>query len=305
MHKHKKIIDFIEWEMCGEIGKIRRGEVCGVLLQVPYLDHIDFAMASELKVTFSDKNNKFQYDGHAVRIKVKSMKKKGGKLYLGDRDSCSMVQLKFRNVTHVVCSDTDLHGRCKEADITYCKIDPIDDKRICFTDAYKFIDNALESGSNTLITCETGLGKSACILLYYMMKREQTTLADSHRYINSLRPGINSDDKKSGFRPNCVEILIDEEKKMYKNSKVSHGKIPSCELRSDRSMVYIDGKENPYSTTTNSLFGGGGSSGSSNKNKKPKSDFQVFRALLFLIFLFAFMFFFIGAARKFFGLHDY
>ena len=91
------------------------------------------------------------------------------------------------------------------------------------------IDNALESGSNTLITCETGLGKSACILLYYMMKREQTTLADSHRYINSLRPGINSDDKKSGFRPNCVEILIDEEKKMYKNSKVSHGKIPSCD----------------------------------------------------------------------------
>ena len=71
-------------------------------------------MSSELKVTFSDKMNKYQYDGHANHIPLPSMAKGKGKLWLGDRDSCSMVQLKHRNIKSVVNAQGDMHGLSKE-----------------------------------------------------------------------------------------------------------------------------------------------------------------------------------------------
>ena len=77
-------------------------------------------MSSELKVTFSDKMNKYQYDGHANEIPLSPMAKGPGKgkLWLGDRDSCSMVQLKHRDIKSVVNAQGDMHGLSKEGRCT-------------------------------------------------------------------------------------------------------------------------------------------------------------------------------------------
>jgi len=86
------------------------------------LFHILTMSSSELKVTFSDKMNKYQYDGHANQIPLSSMsaKKDKGKLYLGDRDSCSMVQLKHRDIWSVVNAQGDMHGLAKEGTSVVC-----------------------------------------------------------------------------------------------------------------------------------------------------------------------------------------
>ena len=250
-------------------------------------------MSQELKVSFTDKNNKYQYDGHAERIKVKSMRKKGGKLFLGDRQAVSMVQLKHRKVTHVVNADVDQHMLCREENIHYCKIDPIDDKRSCLEKAFKFIDDALEAGQNTLITCHTGYGKSAAVLLYYLMKRDGLTLADAHRHIEATRPGARSDDKTSGFRPDLVKLLQQEEKYLYK------GQAASTSLQ-DRTMVYKDGKgvwTAPFKSGVSAS--GHKNSRSNSKSTEKKGNGGALKAVAFTIAMFMFMLFFIGAVKKF------
>ena len=73
-------------------------------------------MSSDFKVTFSDKMNKYQYDGHANHIPLLSMPKGKGQLWLGDRDSCSMVQLKHRHIKSVVNAQGDMHGLAREGE---------------------------------------------------------------------------------------------------------------------------------------------------------------------------------------------
>jgi protein-tyrosine phosphatase len=249
-------------------------------------------MSSELKVTFSDKNNRFQYDGHAERIKVPSLKKKGGKLYLGDRDSCSMVQLKHRSISHVVNCDTDQHLLCREENISYLKVDPIVDKPTCLDKSFRFIDEALELGKNTLITCHTGYGKSACILIYYIMKRESMTLADAHRHVESVRPGIKSDSKTSGFRPDLVKLLQQQEKYLFK------GQAASTRL-DERTMVYTDGKGPAVPVGGASNIYNPNSKRNSKSTAKNSGGLGAVKAVAYMIALFLFLFFFIGAVGKF------
>lgn len=192
-------------------------------------------MSSEFKITFSDKMNKYQYDGHAHEIPITNPKKTAGKLFLGDRDSCSMVQLLHRNVKCVVNAQGDMHGLSKEDTIKYLKLDPVDNNKSCFELAYRFIDTSLDAGNNVLVCCHSGLGKSAAIVLYYVMKKLGLSFADSHRLVEAERIGIRSDSKTSGFRPDLVRILLEFERELNKSQA-------NTVRLDDRIMEYCDGK---------------------------------------------------------------
>ena len=151
---------------------------------------------SGLKVTFID-NSASQYDEFADEIKYSSSKKSKGKLYLGDRHSCAMVQLKHRNISAVVNCDTDLFGLAKEKDIRYLKVDPCidhDDPQKNFDHAYKifeisfnFIDQELTSGHNVLVHCEKGVTKSAAVVIFYLMKKRAISLAEAYKEVKEYR----------------------------------------------------------------------------------------------------------------------
>ena len=248
---------------------------------------------SGLKVTFSDKNNRFQYDGHAHRVKVVTLKKKGGKLYLGDRDSCSMVQLKHRNISHVVNTDVDQHNLCREDNIEYCKIDPVDDKRDCLEKAFRFIDAALESGKNTLVTCHTGYGKSACTIIYYLMKRDTMTLADAHRVVEDCRPGIRCDSRSADFRPSLVTLLQDVEKKLFKGQ-------PASTRLDGRILSYTDGKPDRLPVAAGRSNGPQGAGRVEAKMRsKSGSSLGAVKAVAYLLVLFLFLLLVIFLLRKF------
>lgn len=151
---------------------------------------------SKLKVTYID-NSATQYDEFADEIIYSSGKKSKGKLYLGDRHSCAMVQLKHRNISAVVNCDTDLFGLAKEKEIRYLKVDPSidhDDPQKCFEHAFKifeisfkFLDQELASGHNVLVHCEKGITKSASIVIYFLMKKLSVSLAQAFKEVKKYR----------------------------------------------------------------------------------------------------------------------
>ena len=122
-----------------------------------------------LQVTFSDKNNKYQYDGHAHALPEEpSGAGKRGRVYLGDRDAGSMVQIKHRKIKQAVNCQSDQHGLSKE-DVKYLNIDPVDNNASCLELAYRFIDAAVEKKQNVLVFCQTGVGRSAAIAILWGM----------------------------------------------------------------------------------------------------------------------------------------
>ena len=151
---------------------------------------------SKLKVTYID-NSATQYDEFADEIIYSSSKKSKGKLYLGDRHSCAMVQLKHRNISAVVNCDTDLFGLAKEKEIRYLKVDPCidhDDPKKCFEHArkifeitFKFLDQELAAGHNVLVHCEKGITKSAAVVIYYLMKKNNISLAQAFKEVKKYR----------------------------------------------------------------------------------------------------------------------
>ena len=54
----------------------------------------------------------------------------------------------------------------------------------------RFIDAALEKGEHVLVCCHSGLGKSASVILYYVMKKEGVSFADAHRRVEEQRHGV-------------------------------------------------------------------------------------------------------------------
>jgi len=77
----------------------------------------------ELKIEFSDVNNHKQYDSSASRVVFYSSRVaeecvpegvKRGELWLGDKDSISMVQLQHRGITDVIVAEEDLFGKYRK-----------------------------------------------------------------------------------------------------------------------------------------------------------------------------------------------
>lgn len=159
-------------------------------------------MSNKLKVEFID-NSASQYDSNASEIQFGG---EGGKLYLGDRFASSFVQLKARNCKTAVSCDVDMHGFAKEADVNYLKVDPDDEKNDHLEEAYEFINNNLTKKKNVVVFCETGLGKSAVVLCYFLMKKLNTSLGESYSILQRCRGGIR-------MPPRLVKVLMKHEKK--------------------------------------------------------------------------------------------
>ena len=158
-----------------------------------------------LKVEFVD-NSSSQYDENAGCIKLND-KSITGKLYLGDRFSSAFLQLKSRSCKYMVSCSSDMHGFCKESDVKYLKIDPEDEREKFWEDSFTFILNALQSGNNVTVNCETGNQKSALIVLYFVMKHMSFSLAESYKLVRRYRPSIR-------ITQSMGKIILKAEKKL-------------------------------------------------------------------------------------------
>jgi hypothetical protein len=165
--------------------------------------------ASEMKVVFTDKYNHLQYESSAAV--VYKHPDTNANLFIGDQSSCSMVQLQHRSMSKVIIAQSDMHGLAKQEKVQYCKIDPMENERICLDLSERFIDQALDGSCDVLVCCQTGLGRSACIILNYLMKKINISLADAHKRLILCRNGVNTESKTSGFRPELLNLLIFEE----------------------------------------------------------------------------------------------
>jgi protein-tyrosine phosphatase len=202
-------------------------------------------MSNNLKVTFID-NSATQYDGFADEIKYNTKKTKG-KLYLGDRHSCAMVQLKHRNCNAVVNCDTDLFGLSREKDIRYLKVDPcIDDDELkkctdhalkIFEIAFNFIDQELNLGHNILVHCEKGVTKSAAIVVYYIMKKQDISLAQAYREVKKYRDCILP-------QPSLFKHLI--------SAEISLRGIDSVRIQG-KQVIYLEKSQKGNTTSANSI----------------------------------------------------
>lgn len=184
-------------------------------------------MSGGLKIQFVD-NSATQYNGsaHAV-LGVEGLNLKG-RLWLGDRDSASFLQLRHRKVTHVVNCEKDIHGSSKEEGITYLNIDPEEDEGASFELALAFIDKHCGDGGSAtvLVHCLTGNGRSAGVVLYYLMKRANCTLAEAHRALKKTKPTIAP-------RAGLVRLLLAEERKLFRG-------LESISLNDKRQIIYKD-----------------------------------------------------------------
>lgn len=162
---------------------------------------------SKLKVEFVDTSSS-QYDDNAASIKfANGSEKPRGSLFLGDQYSMSFVQLKFRKVKSVVCCSSELFGYCKESDIEYFKFDPDDKKISSFIDCFEFIDKKLAKGNNVVVCCENGYGKSAVIIIYYLLKRNKWSLYETFENVRKSRGTIR-------LKPSLCKLVLQMEKEL-------------------------------------------------------------------------------------------
>lgn len=175
-----------------------------------------------MKITFTDTSAN-QYDKSADVIKYTSDKSLG-KLFIGDRDCASFLQLRSRKCLTVVNCAADMHGLSGEKDVKYLNIDP--DLTDCLEESYNFIEKALLKGKNVVVQCQNGLGKSAVIVLYFIMKFTVCSLADSHRLVKKSRKDLTLN-----IKPDLVAKLVAAEKKLRKSISV---------CLDGRKIVYLD-----------------------------------------------------------------
>lgn len=196
--------------------------------------------SNNLKVEFID-NAASQYDEYADRIKFlgKGAKPKMGKLFLGDRNAASYLQLKFRECKAVVNCCSETHGLARETDVKYLKIDPDDEDGVdYFQKSFDFIDGELSQKRNILVHCGNGFNKSAMIVIYYVMRRCEVSLAEAYEIVKSSRK------KALKIRPALMQELI-------KAEKTVRGSISL--MMDGRRIIVLDSKVGKVSGEGNSI----------------------------------------------------
>ena len=166
-----------------------------------------------MKIDFID-NSAQQYDASAVEIKLPGNHGKG-KLFLGDRWSASLLQLRARSCTRVVNCSQFLHKTAIEKSVKYLKIDPERDfndehEPNPFNAAVKFISKALSKGETVLVHCETGKSKAAVVVMNFVMVSCGISLAASYKLVENVFPEVRP-------RPSLICLLIIEEQKERNN----------------------------------------------------------------------------------------
>ena len=158
-----------------------------------------------MKVTYRD-TSATQYDANADWIKLKGNESLG-KLYLGDRYSGTFLQLKHRECRVVVNCCKEIHSLSREEDVTYLNIDPANESTEELEKAYDFIENAINKGKNITVLCQSGSGKSAAVVSYYIMRKYLMNPFDAIEYIKTYHTKIR-------INPTIHSFICREAKKL-------------------------------------------------------------------------------------------
>lgn len=92
--------------------------------------------------------------------------------------------------------------------------------------AERYANKVLNAGRDVLICCQTGLGRSASVVVYLLMKRNNWQLSQAYKCLEQMRPGASVASKTSGFRPELINKLLLEERRL-------HGEAESAEAAAD------------------------------------------------------------------------
>jgi protein-tyrosine phosphatase len=142
-----------------------------------------------MQVTFKD-TSATQYDSNAFVVELAANPKNYGKLYLGDRYSGSFLQLKHRNCYHVINCDKEIHSLSREEDVTYLNIDPVEENSEALEDSFRFLETHLSNGKTITVLCQSGVNKSAAVLVYYIMRRERLTPFEATDYLKTFKQKV-------------------------------------------------------------------------------------------------------------------
>jgi len=123
-----------------------------------------------------------------------------GFLYLGSFPEVSCFDaLNDLGIGYILNVASQCHDR-HHGIFAYCKCDILDRKDVDisehFEPAFKFIEEAKESNSAVVVHCQVGISRSATIVIAYLMKTLEYTLAQAFDHVRDCRPIIKPN---SGF----------------------------------------------------------------------------------------------------------
>lgn len=113
----------------------------------------------------------------------------GTKLYLGNWAATSDATLTTSLGAVVNCTKAN-HAVLNEQNesLRFLRIDMPRDGLDKFERSLAFIDGSLSDGRNTLVHCAAGACRSAAIVMYFLMKKNNWTVAQAHAALRSARP---------------------------------------------------------------------------------------------------------------------
>lgn len=130
-----------------------------------------------------------------------------GRLYLGDIKACSNREwLKSKGITHILNTAKEVPNYFPK-DFRYLNLDlddhPSQTLSHILTQAYDYINGALNNRGVVLIHCYAGISRSASITIYYLMKKYNLDFKRAHDYVYNRRNIINPN---QGFRAQLVRL---------------------------------------------------------------------------------------------------
>lgn len=124
---------------------------------------------------------------HSVPLELDLFEPKSvGRLFVGDRQSISREYLFANEIGFVVCCSEDLYSACRTLPTQYNdRITLVDPTFVAQLESPQlkeimvFIAKGLREHKNVLVFCESGLGKSAILISFFLMKTYHISLAQA------------------------------------------------------------------------------------------------------------------------------
>eukprot|EP01016_Furgasonia_blochmanni_P047725 TRINITY_DN7042_c0_g1_i1.p1 TRINITY_DN7042_c0_g1~~TRINITY_DN7042_c0_g1_i1.p1 ORF type:complete len:198 (-),score=43.09 TRINITY_DN7042_c0_g1_i1:352-945(-) len=133
----------------------------------------------------------FQDEDHPMHLILGSPGAERGNLYLGDYTAAiDLYTLKELNIKHVL-SLIDLEGDLYEPGTVEHLVFHTDDEEdymisLLFDRCIEFIDRAMRE-SNILVHCAAGVSRSPCIVMAYLIKKHNKTVAEAYAMCREKR----------------------------------------------------------------------------------------------------------------------
>ena len=114
-------------------------------------------------------------------------------LYLSGFGCITEKAIHDHGITHAVDA-TNIPNNKRLSSLKYFNVPVADDllSKInkYFYEVANFVDSAKSEGGKCLVYCAAGVSRSACLVLIYLLLRENMTLRDAYYYLNQKRPII-------------------------------------------------------------------------------------------------------------------